>query len=243
MEDSMRLLGTERIDLMQVHNLIDLDNQLATLREWKAAGRIRYLEITHWTRGSLDGLAAIITRENIDFVQFAYSIATRDAERRLLPLCAEHGVATLINRPYVNGQLFRRARGHAVLGHRRARLRQLGTIFPEVHPRPSPSDLRHPGNQQAAPRARQRGCRDGRSAKRGPAPKNARRLAEDRGGLTGTRECVQSAMDNQIRRRRHRAVSPVPRARRGRCRHSRCSGRDCRSARAGRAFRRHRAAG
>jgi aryl-alcohol dehydrogenase-like predicted oxidoreductase len=51
MEDSMRLLGTERIDLMQVHNLVDLDTQLATLREWKAAGRIRYLGITHWTRG------------------------------------------------------------------------------------------------------------------------------------------------------------------------------------------------
>ena len=114
MEDSMRLLGTERIDLMQVHNLVDLDTQLATLREWKAAGRIRYLGITHWTRGSLDDLAAIIARENLDFVQFAYSIATRDAERRLLPLCAEHGVATLINRPYVNGELFRRARGHAV---------------------------------------------------------------------------------------------------------------------------------
>jgi aryl-alcohol dehydrogenase-like predicted oxidoreductase len=114
MEHSMRLLGTERIDLMQAHNLVDLDTQLATLREWKAAGRIRYLGITHGTRGSLDGLAAIITRENIDFVQFAYSIATRDAERRLLPQCAEHGVATLINRPYVNGQLFRRARGHAV---------------------------------------------------------------------------------------------------------------------------------
>ncbi len=114
MEDSMRLLGTERIDLMQVHNLVDLDTQLATLREWKAAGRIRYLGVTHWTRGSLDDLAAIVARENLDFVQFAYSIAVRDAERRLLPLCAEHGVATLINRPYVNGALFRRARGHAV---------------------------------------------------------------------------------------------------------------------------------
>ncbi len=114
MEDSMRLLKTDRIDLMQVHNLVDLDTQLATLREWKAAGRIRYLGVTHWTRGSLDDLAAIVAGENLDFVQFAYSIVSRDAERRLLPLCAEHGVATLINRPYVNGALFRRARGHAV---------------------------------------------------------------------------------------------------------------------------------
>jgi aryl-alcohol dehydrogenase-like predicted oxidoreductase len=114
MEESMRLLRSERIDLMQVHNLVDLDTQLATLREWKAAGRIRYLGVTHWTRGSLDDLAAIVARENLDFVQFAYSIGARDAERRLLPLCAERGTATLINRPYVNGALFRQARGHAV---------------------------------------------------------------------------------------------------------------------------------
>jgi aryl-alcohol dehydrogenase-like predicted oxidoreductase len=114
MEQSMRRLRTQRIDLMQVHNLVDLDTQLATLREWKAAGRIRYLGITHWTRGSLDDLAEIIAREDLDFVQFAYSMAVRDAERRILPLCADRGVATLINRPYVNGALFRRARGHAV---------------------------------------------------------------------------------------------------------------------------------
>ncbi len=114
MEQSLRRFRTRRIDLMQVHNLVDLDTQLATLRAWKAAGRIRYLGITHWTRGSLDDLAAIVARESLDFVQFAYSIAARDAERRLLPLCAERGVATLINRPYVNGALFRRARGHAV---------------------------------------------------------------------------------------------------------------------------------
>ncbi len=114
MERSMRRLGTQRIDLMQVHNLVDLDTQLATLREWKAAGRIRYLGVTHWTPGALDDLAAVVAGARIDFVQFAYSIAARGAERRLLPLCAERGVATLINRPYVNGRLFRRARGHAV---------------------------------------------------------------------------------------------------------------------------------
>ena len=114
MERSMRRFGTTRIDLMQVHNLVDLDTQLATLREWKAAGRIRYLGVTHWTAGALDDLAAVVAGARIDFVQFAYSIAAREAERRLLPLCAERGVATLINRPYVNGRLFGRARGHAV---------------------------------------------------------------------------------------------------------------------------------
>ena len=74
---------------MQVHNLVDLETQLATLREWKAAGRIRYLGVTHWTQGSLDDLAAIVAREKLNFVQFAYSIAVRDAERRLLPAVRE----------------------------------------------------------------------------------------------------------------------------------------------------------
>jgi diketogulonate reductase-like aldo/keto reductase len=114
MEDSLRRFRTERIDLMQVHNLVDLDTQLGTLREWKAAGRIRYLGVTHWTRGALDDLERIVAAEDLDFVQFAYSLGAREADRRLLPICAEHGVATLINRPYVNGALFRRARGHAV---------------------------------------------------------------------------------------------------------------------------------
>ena len=114
MEESFRLLRAERIDLMQVHNLVDWRTHLATLRDWKAQGLIRYIGITHYTPGAYAQLADIIAREDIDFVQFAYSMATREAEDRLLPLCAERGVATLINRPFETGGLFRKVRGKEV---------------------------------------------------------------------------------------------------------------------------------
>lgn len=112
MNESMRLLRTQKIDLMQVHNLVDVETHLRTLREWKEAGKIRYIGITHYTTFALDDLAEWVQREPaIDFVQFAYSIGVRDAERRLLPLCRDKGVATLINRPYEGGSIFRAVRG------------------------------------------------------------------------------------------------------------------------------------
>ena len=111
MEESARLLGAPVIDLMQVHNLVDWRTHLKTLRAWKDKGRIRYIGITHYTSSALDDLAQIIEREPLDFVQFAYSIRARQAERRLLPLCAEKGVATLVNRPFEDGAIFRRVRG------------------------------------------------------------------------------------------------------------------------------------
>lgn len=114
MENSLRKLGRDRLDLMQVHNLVDWQVHLKTLRDWKAEGRIRYLGITHYTSSALDGLAAVIEREPIDFVQCAYSIGVRAAEERLLPLAAERGVAVLVNRPYVAGSLFRQVKGRAL---------------------------------------------------------------------------------------------------------------------------------
>ena len=111
MEESARLLGAPVIDLMQVHNLVDWRTHLKTLRAWKDKGRIRYIGITHYTSSALDDLGAVIEREPLDFVQFAYSIRARQAERRLLPLCAEKGVATLINRPFEDGGIFHRVRG------------------------------------------------------------------------------------------------------------------------------------
>jgi diketogulonate reductase-like aldo/keto reductase len=99
---------------MQVHNLVDWRTQLATLREWKAEGLIRYLGITHYTPGAYHELAEIVAREDVDFVQLAYSVATREAEDRLLPLCADRGVAVLVNRPFETGGLFRKTRGREV---------------------------------------------------------------------------------------------------------------------------------
>lgn len=109
MEDSERKLRG-RVDLMQVHNLLDADTHLATLREWKRAGRIRYLGITHYTSSAYDALMRVLARGGIDFLQVNYSLAEREAERRLLPYAAERGVKVLINRPFGGGSLFRDVR-------------------------------------------------------------------------------------------------------------------------------------
>lgn len=110
MNDSLRQLQTGRIDLMQIHNLVDWRTQLATLRDWKAAERIRYLGVTHYTAGAYDELEAVMRAERFDFVQVNYSLDERDAERRILPLAAERGMAVLINRPFGGGGLLRRLR-------------------------------------------------------------------------------------------------------------------------------------
>jgi diketogulonate reductase-like aldo/keto reductase len=107
MQRSMQLLRTPRIDLMQVHNLVDWRTQLKTLRAWKDQGLIRYLGVTHYTSGAYDELEAVMRGEQLDFVQLNYSLDDRDAERRLLPLAAERGIAILVNRPFGGGGLLR----------------------------------------------------------------------------------------------------------------------------------------
>jgi aryl-alcohol dehydrogenase-like predicted oxidoreductase len=111
MEQSFRRLRTERIDLMQVHNLIDTQTHLRTLRDWKEQGRIRYLGVTHYRVDAHEEIARLIRDTTLDFVQFNYSIATRAAERTLLPLAAERGTAVLVNRAYEDGRLFAQVRG------------------------------------------------------------------------------------------------------------------------------------
>ena len=111
MQRSMSLLKHKRVELMQVHNLVDLDVHLKTLRKWKAEGRIKYIGVTHYTTSSYPDLISVIEREKIDFVQFNYSVATREAEKKLLPLCADKGVAVLINRAFEDGNLFTRVQG------------------------------------------------------------------------------------------------------------------------------------
>ena len=110
MEESLRRLQVERLDLMQIHNLVDWQTHLATLRDWKAAGRVRYLGVTHYTAGAYDALEAVMRAEALDFVQINYSADEREAERRILPLAAERGMAVIINRPFGGGGLLRRLR-------------------------------------------------------------------------------------------------------------------------------------
>src|SRR5438034_8952269 len=115
MRRSAELLRTEIIDLIQIHNLVDWRTHLATLRQMKAKGQVRYIGITHYTTSSLPELARILESEpGIDFVQFGYSLATRDAETKLLPVAASRGVATIINQPFETGEMFRRVRGKPV---------------------------------------------------------------------------------------------------------------------------------
>ncbi len=107
MEDSMRLLQHKRIELMQIHNLVDWRTHLKTLRGWKESGRIKYLGITHYTESAFGELEAIMRAEKLDFVQLNYSLDDRAAEARLLPLAAERGIAILVNQPFGGGGLLR----------------------------------------------------------------------------------------------------------------------------------------
>ena len=110
MEDSERKLRG-KVDLMQVHNLLDADTHLETLRRWKSEGRIRFIGITHYTSSAYRALEEHLRRGGIDFLQVNYSIAEREAEKRLLPLAKDRGVRVLINRPFGAGSLFRETRG------------------------------------------------------------------------------------------------------------------------------------
>ena len=111
MSHSAQLLRREHLDLIQVHNLLDLDTQLKTLHAWKEAGRVRYVGVTHYTVSAQADLARALERHRLDFVQLNYSPVTRAAEQRLLPLAAERGVAVLVNRPFEDGALFAHVHG------------------------------------------------------------------------------------------------------------------------------------
>ena len=110
MEESFTRLRTQRMDLMQVHNLVDYRTHLATLRAWREQGKVRYIGVTHYTSSAYDELARVLAAEDIDFVQLNYSVFEREAEKRLLPLAAEKRLAVLINRPFAAGDLFRKVR-------------------------------------------------------------------------------------------------------------------------------------
>ena len=111
MEESLRLLRCSSIELMQVHNLVDCDTHLATLRDWQAEGKIKYIGITHYTDQAFGELGRYLKAYPwIDFCQFPYSIGQRDAEDYFLDLCADQGTATLINRPLDQDRLFKSVR-------------------------------------------------------------------------------------------------------------------------------------
>ena len=108
MTESLRLLRTDRIDLMQIHNLVDWRTHLPTLRGWKADGRIRLIGITHYTQSAHGELEAAMKAERWDFVQLNYALDDRAVEQRLLPLAQERGIAVLVNQPFGGGGLLRK---------------------------------------------------------------------------------------------------------------------------------------
>lgn len=111
MNVSMRKMRRNVMDLMQIHNLVDWQTHLKTLKRWKEEGKIRYVGITHYTISSHDELERIVKKEKVDFVQFNYSLRVRNAEKSLLKTAMDNGVAVIINVPYEKGSLFSTVKG------------------------------------------------------------------------------------------------------------------------------------
>jgi len=114
METSFKRLRVQTMDLMQIHNLVDVATHTKTLADWKAKGRVRFVGITHYTSSAYAEVEKWLKAGQYDFLQINYSLAERDAAERLLPLARERKVAVIANRPFAEGAMFRRVRGKPV---------------------------------------------------------------------------------------------------------------------------------
>lgn len=114
MNESLSLLRRKRIELMQIHNLLDWQTHLKTLRAWKEEGKVRYIGITHYTESAYEAIEKILKEHPVDFLQINYSIVSRHAEERLFPLAQEKNVAILINQPFEEGSLFQQVKGKSL---------------------------------------------------------------------------------------------------------------------------------
>ncbi len=114
MNESMKKMGRTKMELMQVHNLLDWKTHLTTLRNWKSSGKIKYLGITHYHHSAYSKIEQLLKNEPLDFLQINYSILEREASDRILPLAQEKGVAVLNNRPFGGGGLFSKVKNTAV---------------------------------------------------------------------------------------------------------------------------------
>lgn len=109
---SFKLLKRTHIELFQIHNLVDWKNQLQTLRDFKAAGKIKHIGITHYSTAAFDDLAKVLKAErDIEFLQIPYSMAERTGEKKLIPLAYELGVKVIANEPFAQGRLFKENQG------------------------------------------------------------------------------------------------------------------------------------
>ncbi|HMY67274.1 MAG TPA: aldo/keto reductase [Leptospiraceae bacterium] len=112
--ESFHRFQAEKIEIFQIHNLLDWKTHIKTLRELKESGKIKYIGITHYVRSAFPEMEKIMKSEKIDFIQIPYSVQEREAEKRILPLSEEKGIAVLVNRPFEGGDLFRRFKGKSV---------------------------------------------------------------------------------------------------------------------------------
>jgi diketogulonate reductase-like aldo/keto reductase len=111
METSFKRLRVERMDLMQIHNLVDAETHTKTLKDWKQKKRVRYIGITHYTSSAYAEVERLLKTRQYDFLQINYSLGERESENRLLPLAADLEIAVIANRPFAEGALFRRVKG------------------------------------------------------------------------------------------------------------------------------------
>ena len=111
MQRSIERMRAAPLDLMQVHNLVDVETHTKTLLEWKSQKRVRYIGITHYATSGHAATERWLKTKQYDFVQINYSLDEPESEKRILPLAREHGVAVMINRPFATGSMFRRTRG------------------------------------------------------------------------------------------------------------------------------------
>ena len=116
MQESMRRLKASRVDLMQIHNLLDAGAHIPSLREWKIRGRIRYWGITHYHQGAYGEVERLLRTARPDFLQINYSLAEPESSNRLLPLARDLGIAVIVNRPFAEGALFQRTKGLSIPG-------------------------------------------------------------------------------------------------------------------------------
>ena len=114
MRKSLDLMKTAKMDLMQVHNLIDAKVHLRTLRQWKEEGKIRYIGLSHHRSGGYSEMQQLMLEPDIDFIQINYSLLNTGADKKLLPLAQRKGIATLINKPFEKGRLFALVKQHSV---------------------------------------------------------------------------------------------------------------------------------
>ena len=112
--DSMRKLRADRLELLQIHNLLDWREHVPTLRGMKDAGKLRFTGITHYRADAHEDVERVLRAEKFDWVQINYSLAEREAERSLFPFCEEHDIAVMANRPFADGALFERTRGKSL---------------------------------------------------------------------------------------------------------------------------------